>query len=183
MKTLILLSIITIMSYKANYKIDFGKATGAQDWMIVNDGVMGGLSQSTAIFTNNSVLFKGSISLKNNGGFAMIRSPKGNYNLSHFKTVKIKFRNKGSKGRGFSLRLTTSELYYKPNYKHMFRSESQDWEIIELSLSDFKEYTLGRLTASDISKEKMKNILRIGIILNDKIEGPFEIEVDYIEFN
>lgn len=179
MKTLILLSIITTMSHKTKYKIDFGKGADNQDWMIVNDGVMGGLSESSAIYTNTSVLFKGAISLKNNGGFAMIRSPKGNFNLSDFKTVRIKFR---SKGRDFSLRLATSELYYKPNYKHKFRSTSKDWEIIELKLSDFQEYTLGQLTASKISEEKIKNILRIGIILNDKIEGPFEIEVDYIEF-
>jgi len=180
MKTLILLSILSIMSNKTKYKIDFGKTSGVQDWRIVNDGVMGGLSQSIAIFTNNSVLFKGTVSLKNNGGFAMLRSPIGSFDLSNFKTVKIKFR---SKGRDFSLRLATSELYFKPNYKHRFRSESEDWEIIELSLSDFQEFTLGRLTGSDISAENMKDILRIGIILNDKIEGPFEIEVDYIEFN
>jgi len=180
MKTLILLSFLSIMSNKTKYKIDFGKTSGVQDWMIVNDGVMGGLSRSTVVFTNNSVLFKGIISLKNNGGFAMIRSPKGEFNLSQYSSIRIKFRSRGGK---FSIRLATSELYYKPNYKHMFRSVSEDWEIIELSLSDFNEYTLGRLTASDISKEKMDKIIRIGIILNDKKEGPFEIEVDYIEFN
>lgn len=168
------------MPHKTKYKIDFGKTSDVQDWIIVNDGVMGGLSQSSAIYTDTSVLFKGTVSLKNNGGFAMLRSPKGNFDLSNFKTVKIKFR---SKGRCFSLRLATSERYFEPNYKHKFRSLSEDWEIIELKLSDFQEHTLGRLTASDISEEKMKNILRIGIILNDKIEGPFEIELDYIEFN
>ena len=30
---------------------------------------------------------------------------------------------------------------------------------------------------------KLENIIRIGIILSDKKEGPFELEIDYIEFN
>ena len=72
MKTLVFISII--MSYSNSYKIDFGQTIGGQDWMIINDGVMGGLSESTVTITKNSLLFKGSISLKNNAGFASIRS-------------------------------------------------------------------------------------------------------------
>ena len=167
------------MSYNTNYKIDFGQNTGGQDWMIVNDGVMGGLSKSTAIFTKNSLLFKGTLSLQNNGGFASIRSGKGKFDLSKYTTVKIKFR---STGRDFSLRFADSELYFKPNYKHNFSSSTGEWEIAELKMSDFKEYTMGQLSGATVSKDKLENIIRIGIILSDKKEGSFEIEIDYIEF-
>lgn len=180
MKTLIIISIVILMSLNKNYKIDFGQATGGQDWMIVNDGVMGGMSKSTAVFTKNSLLFRGTLSLKNNGGFASIRSSKGEFDLSNYKTVKIRFR---SAGRDFALRFANSEMYFRPNFKHNFSSSTGEWEIVELKLSDFKEYTMGRLSGSTVSKNKLKNIIRIGIILSDKKEGPFELEVDYIEFN
>ena len=168
------------MSYNTNYKIDFGQTTGGQDWMIVNDGVMGGLSRSTAMFTENGLLFKGTLSLKNNGGFASIRSGKGQFDLSKYSTVKIKFR---STGRNFALRFANSERYFRPNYKHYFSSSTGEWEIVELKMSDFKEYTMGQISGSTVSKNKLENIMRIGIILSDKKEGPFELEIDYIEFN
>jgi len=180
MKTVILISILMIMSNDSNYKIDFGQSTGGQDWMIVNDGVMGGLSQSTLTFTKNSLVFKGTLSLKNNGGFASIRSSKGKFDLSKYTTVKIKYR---SAGRNFSLRFADSEIYFRPNYKHNFGSSSREWEIAELKMSDFKEYTMGRLSGATVSKDKLENVIRIGIILSDKKEGPFEIEIDYIEFS
>lgn len=179
MKTIFFLSLIMIMSYDTKYRIDFGQALGSQGWMIVNDGVMGGLSKSTVTLTESSLLFKGTISLKNNGGFASIRSGIGKFDLSNFSTVKIKFR---STGRYFALRLATSELYFKPNYKHNFGSATGEWETVELKMSDFKEYTMGQISGSTMSKDNLENVLRIGIILSDKIDGPFEIEIDYIEF-
>lgn len=180
MKTLVSISILIIMSFSSNYKIDFGQTLDGQDWMIVNDGVMGGLSESTVTITKNSLLFKGSISLKNNGGFASIRSSNQKFDLSKYTNVKIKFR---STGRDFALRFSGSDLYFKPNYKHHFSSSSGEWEIAELKMSNFKEYTMGRVSNSIMGQEKLENIIMIGIILSDKKEGPFELEIDYIEFN
>ncbi|MDH3323720.1 MAG: CIA30 family protein, partial [Flavobacteriaceae bacterium] len=74
MKAMIVISIILSLFANNNYKIDFGKTTGGQNWMIVNDDVMGGLSNSTAELTDSTLIFKGTLSLKNNGGFASIRS-------------------------------------------------------------------------------------------------------------
>ena len=82
MKPLILISILMIVSSDNNYKIDFGQNTGGQDWIIVNDSVMGGLSKSKVTFTENGLVFKGTLSLQNNGGFASIRSGKGKFDLS-----------------------------------------------------------------------------------------------------
>jgi|TARA_B110000037_G_C17082758_1_gene490674 hypothetical protein len=179
MKPLILISILMIVSSDNNYKIDFGQNTGGQDWIIVNDSVMGGLSKSKVTFTENGLVFKGTLSLQNNGGFASIRSGKGKFDLSKYTTVKIKFR---SAGRDFSLLLEDSKLFFKPNYKQNFSSSTGKWNIAELKISDFKEYTMGQLSGATVSKDKLENIMRIGIILSDKKEGPFEIEIDYIEF-
>ena len=43
-------------------------------WSIVNDNVMGGLSESNiSISENETLIFKGRVSLDNNGGFASVR--------------------------------------------------------------------------------------------------------------
>ncbi|GAK76258.1 hypothetical protein JCM19296_1855 [Nonlabens ulvanivorans] len=68
--------------------INFGKDGNTMDWVIVNDGVMGGLSQSTAVSYDNYVLFSGTTSLKNNGGFASYRSPYGLIILKIIKPLK-----------------------------------------------------------------------------------------------
>lgn len=63
-----------------------GVSTG--EWMIVNDDVMGGNSQGSAETTNNNVLlFEGSLSLENNGGFSSVKTD-GNWNLENFQVRK-----------------------------------------------------------------------------------------------
>ena len=54
--------------------LDPSKKIGIDNWGIVNDGVMGGISQSN-IYLNeeNNIIFAGNVSLENNGGFASIR--------------------------------------------------------------------------------------------------------------
>ena len=49
---------------------DFQAATNAAAWQVVNDDVMGGVSSSSFCVTNGVALFRGKVSLENNGGFA-----------------------------------------------------------------------------------------------------------------
>ena len=60
-------------------------------WRIVNDGVMGGLSSSKAIVNDdNKIIFSGNVSLENNGGFASLRSAVKDYNFEKFSGLEIK---------------------------------------------------------------------------------------------
>lgn len=70
MKTLfILLQMLTNVDTKV--LSDFTNGSNLMDWYIVNDVVMGGRSDS-GIFLNldSCAVFKGYVSLENNGGFA-----------------------------------------------------------------------------------------------------------------
>jgi NADH dehydrogenase [ubiquinone] 1 alpha subcomplex assembly factor 1 len=51
---------------------DFGPSEGR--WYVVNDGVMGGVSDSTAVLSGGRLVFSGRVRLENNGGFASTRS-------------------------------------------------------------------------------------------------------------
>ena len=50
------------------------KNIGINNWIIVNDNVMGGISNSSLSLNNeNNLVFNGNVSLDNNGGFASVR--------------------------------------------------------------------------------------------------------------
>ena len=179
MKTLIILTIALSTMSDHSYKIDFGQNKAGKNWMIVNDGVMGGLSESQAMIRENSIFFEGFLSLKNNGGFASIRKQDNRIDVSNYQKIKIRFK---SSGRKFALRLTSSDRYYRPFFKQEFESSTKEWEEIEFQLSDFKEYTINGETGNKLNPKETVKTFSLGLILSDKIEGPFEIEIDYIEF-
>jgi len=161
------------------YLIDFGqnKNTGI-DWRIVNDTVMGGRSDSEASLTENSLIFTGRVSLENNGGFASIRSPYADFDLSPYKTVKIRCRGKGQK---MALSFNRYREWYRPNYKAVFQP-TEEWQEFEFQLADFVEYSVGRQTGNTLSPEAQENIIRMTFITMSKAATSFEFEVDYLRF-
>lgn len=173
---------MTSNSKLKNHSIDFGAERGGKDWYVVNDGVMGGSSSSSITFTDESMIFKGDVSLQNNGGFASVRSSRKEMDLYHYKTVTIRFRSPNI-NRVFALRLNNNDVYYRPSYNFKFQSKSEGWQELTTNLTDFKETILGRETGKTIAQEKLKKLIRIGIMLNDKKEGPFTLEIDSIVFN
>jgi hypothetical protein len=70
---------LAVNAFSASDKtlFDFQSATNAA-WRVVNDNVMGGVSTSRFEATNGVALFRGDVSLENNGGFASVRSSLAN---------------------------------------------------------------------------------------------------------
>ncbi len=179
MNTLIFILITTFIPASNQYIIDFGKTTESQKWTTVVDGVMGGKSTSELLELNNSILFSGEISLKNNGGFASLRGVRNYEDLSNYTTVEIKYR---SAGQDFALRLLKHEAFYLPYFKHNFETTNWDWKTINIPLELFSEYRLSDETGNTVTNDELKKINRLGIIVSNKIEGQFKIEIDYIKF-
>ena len=55
--------------------LDLDDASTVAAWTTVNDPVMGGQSTSSITYGPGGMVFSGTISLENNGGFASARSP------------------------------------------------------------------------------------------------------------
>ena len=170
-----LISLFTALT-PLNY--DFG-ADSDYNWYVVSDGVMGGQSFGELETTKNSLKFNGEVSLANNGGFSSIRSPYQSKDLSVFSEVTIRYK---STGRNFSFQLQRYEPWYLPNYKVLLENTQGTWKELVVNVMEFKEYRVGRYTGSSISSEDLSRIIRMGLITEEKKEGPFEIEVDYIKF-
>ena len=162
-------------------KIEFGKSEGrTNNWVILTDNVMGGLSAAEMDYANTSLKINGNVSLKNRGGFVSIKSAWGKLDLSSFTTVKITFRSSKQK---FAFTLENSRRWFEPAYKHEFSArEINTWETVTLKLEDFLEEEIGRPTGNKTNKTILESILRIGISTNEKREGPFQLEIESIEF-
>lgn len=159
---------------------DFGTScNNCDDWFVVLDGVMGGLSEGDATMTENSMLFKGKVSLENNGGFASLRTSYGNYDLSTYEKISVRYR---STGQDFGITLTKYRQFWRANYKANLPITRGEWETVTFKLTDFDTYRLGRKLSGHPDTDDLSKIIRLGFISNTKAPTAFEIEIDTIVF-
>ena len=166
-----------LVAYSAVFKIDFNE-NELEGWYIINDGVMGGLSKGQAQFTEEGLLFYGSVSLENNGGFTSLRAPFGDYNLSEFKQITIRYR---SKGISMALQMEEDRRFYYPNFKVKL-PKSEAWVTKTYALSEVRQYRMGYATGNLMKQQDQSEIIRMGFITDEKKAGDFEFEVAYVEF-
>ncbi len=172
------LMILPLITSSLNF--DFGDSCEkCEDWYVVLDGVMGGLSEGNVTRTESSIIFKGSISLKNNGGFASLRTPYQEYDLSDYNTVTVRYR---STGQDFALTLNKYRRFWRPQYKTNLPMTGGEWKTITCDLVDFDIYRLDDKLEGHPDKNDLAAIIRLGLISNTKAATDFEIEVDKIIF-
>jgi len=147
-------------------------------WRIVNDGVMGGLSLSRAIINNdNKIVFSGNVSLENNGGFASLRSPVKDYNFEKFSRIEIKIKGDGKR---YSISMKETTYFNGYFYTVSFETKKDEYIIVQIPFNEFKLYYFGKETNSN-KKIPLNNIKEISLLIGDKQEGDFITEVDYIK--
>lgn len=148
------------------------------NWQVVNDGVMGGLSEGK--LTPNqarTMKFSGTLSLENNGGFSTFRS--GDLKLDLSSDLGLVLRVKGD-GRTYQARLATDALFQGMEVSFMaeFATKRGEWIEVKVPFADFKGSFRGReLPEEQLDTAKVR---RVSILLGDKKQAPFEIELDFI---
>ena len=155
--------------------VDPSNNIGIDKWGIVNDGVMGGISKSN-IYLNEAtnIIFAGIVSLENNGGFASIRR---GFDGNQLKGIsKFLLRVKGD-GNIFKFRLTMNGSY--ANYSADFKTIKDQWMNVEIPLENFKPYYFGRSIRAP--KLKVHRVNSLGILISDKQEGNFSLEIEHIK--
>jgi transforming growth factor-beta-induced protein len=147
-------------------------------WSVVDDGVMGGLSKGKVAATDDgSILFSGTLSLENNGGFSSLRTKTVKLDLSD--SSGLKMRVKGD-GRSYQLRLESDARYRSMEVSFMGEFGTKKGEWIEVNVP-FSGLT-GSFRGFEV-KDAVFNpakVQRLGLLLADKKPGPFALEVDWI---
>lgn len=158
-------------------EFNFGAEKDGRNWQIINDGVMGGLSLGQAGLDDNSLLFVGQLSFKNNGGFASIRSNRMQIDLSDANFIEIKYRLEGIK---FSFMFEQSRRFWQPYYSYPLETTDGQWVTKIIPVESLQETRMSDYTGRTFDKESSRSFFRMGFISDDKKEERFELEIDYI---
>lgn len=157
---------------------EFSRGGVSLNWQIVNDSVMGGISNSNMDWVSDEVVrFSGRLAMENNGGFASVRSSGRMPEMAEAKAMVI--RVKGD-GRTYQLRLRTSTGWRVPDYSAEFTTKLGQWQTLVLPLRDFEAGWRGR-AIRDAPPVDPREIRSIGILLGDKKPGGFALEIDWIK--
>jgi len=162
------------MQTTTNEVYKFSAATKVNEWRIVNDGVMGGVSKSSLGLNDlGHGQFFGHVSLANNGGFASIQLNQSIKLTDEIKHVLL--RVKGD-GKAYEFRLK-SQLSQPESYVHQFITTG-DWEIIKLPISDFYPQYFGRkLNRPNFN---FSSIAQLSFLIANKQEEDFRLLIDWI---
>jgi len=158
--------------------IDFNNTDEKENWQIINDDVMGGVSQSEIIFNDTgTATFQGRISLENNGGFASTRSKFHSYRLGGYSGLHVRIQGDGKE---YQLRVRTDNRLDGISYRYRFATQPETWMNIRVPFSEFVPVFRGRIL-SNVSPISPEQIQQVGFLISDKQAGKFRIEIDWIK--
>lgn len=157
---------------------EFNNADEIDSWLIVNDGVMGGLSTSEIVLSdNNTAIFKGAVSLENNGGFASTRTISRSYGLKGYDGVKLRVRGDG---KNYQFRARTDDRFDGVSYRYSFDTTPNEWMIIEIPFELCEPVFRGRVLEG-VKPLVSEEIQQLGFLITIKKADNFQLEIDWIK--
>lgn len=155
-------------------KIDFSSPDSVSPWQIVNDGVMGGLSQGTRFAEEGHMVFRGIINT-NGGGFSSLRRRIAPSDLTNTAGLTMKVR---SDGREYKMTFRTSERWRGRyvSYQASIPSTAHDkWAEVVVPFTDMRTSIFGRTVRA--APFDPSDVREMGVILADGVDGPFKLDV------
>jgi hypothetical protein len=154
---------------------DFTKESDIVNWKIVDDGVMGGLSSSTFFVDKaGNGIFKGSVSLENNGGFCSVRYFFKPISLKNQKTFSIRLKGDGKKYQ-FRVKSKVSDYY---SYIYEFQTTSE-WKTVEIAITEMYASFRGRTL--NLPNYDGASLEEIAFLIGNKQNENFQLMIDTIE--
>lgn len=150
---------------------DFSENRESDRWQVVNDGVMGGLSQATfRVGENGTALFAGRVSLENNGGFSSVNYKTGKTDVEGYTTLALYIKGDG---KNYQVRIRENNDDYF-SYITTFQT-SGEWETIELPLKEMFPSFRGRKL--DLPNYNGKTIVELTFLIGNKKAESFTLEL------
>lgn len=160
------------------FVLDFEDPEAGPEWRPVNDGVMGGLSEGNGQMKDGVMVFEGNLSLENNGGFSSVRTTQSQYDFTTADGLAL--RVKGD-GRTYQLRLATDARHRGSlvSYQRKFDTKAGEWVEVKIPFDEMKPGWRGRMLSGHVFDAS--KVSQLGILIGDKKEGPFRVEIDWIK--
>jgi NADH dehydrogenase [ubiquinone] 1 alpha subcomplex assembly factor 1 len=157
-----------------NMIFNFHPNADASSWTIVNDGVMGGLSQSSFKLNEDGYgLFEGEVTTANNGGFASVRYRPQSIDPTGKKTISL--RVKGD-GKPYQFRVKKNVSDYE-SFITTFET-SGEWETIKINLEDLYPSFRGRKLRQ--ANYDASSLAEICFLIANKKDESFRLLIDEI---
>ncbi|MFD2561393.1 CIA30 family protein [Aquimarina rubra] len=154
---------------------DFDKNSNLSNWNVVDDGVMGGLSQGNFEINNEgNAVFSGTVSLENNGGFSSVRYRFDTKNVKGYTKVLVRLRGDKKKYQFRTKTNANDRFSYIANFE-----TTGDWQTIEISLSEMYPAFRGRTL--DLPNYPAETMQEIAFLIGNKKAEQFRLEIDTIE--
>jgi NADH dehydrogenase [ubiquinone] 1 alpha subcomplex assembly factor 1 len=168
---ILLISLIMAATINSKVVFDFTETRDTEKWLVVNDGVMGGLSKGTFVSgENGTAIFSGTVSLENNGGFSSIRYNTGKIDVEGFSTLELHLKGDG---KNYQVRIREkSNDYY--SYIYTFET-SGEWETVKIPLAEMYPSFRGRTL--NLPNYSGKSMMELTFLIGNKKAESFRLEL------
>lgn len=154
---------------------NFNAECDMSNWRVVDDGVMGGLSQGQiSLNEEGRAVYKGHVSLENNGGFSSLRYRTDAKDVSKFSKFCLKVKGDGKR---YQFRVK-GEQGDRHSYIHYFETTGEMQEI-EINFVDMYPTFRGR--ELDMPNFSGEQIVEMAFLIGNKKEQDFVLEIDEIK--
>ena len=175
MKTFVIAAIFfTSMPMIAQEVYDFSTESKPGDWYVVDDGVMGGRSRGqVGLSEEGHGIFRGTVSLENNGGFSSIRTQMEGLETKGYSAFRIRLKGDG-KNYQFRVR---SRLNERHSYQYEFPTTGT-WQEVTIPFDQMIPTFRGmRLNLPNYPGEYLREC---SFLISNKKNESFRLEIDRI---
>ena len=156
------------------FELRFDSADALAPWQPVNDGVMGGRSNSLLrLGGEGHAVFEGVVSLENGGGFASVRATTSA--LAAQAVVGYRLTVRGD-GKRYKFNLRTDAAFDGVSYQAEFFPPNAQWATIDLRLAAFVPRYRGRVVV-DAAVLDPSTVRQVGWMIAAQQAGPFQLGI------
>lgn len=135
---------------------------------------MGGVSESTFADTGEGAAFTGTVSLKHGGGFASVRAPESNYDLSEHEGLTLRLRGDGHRYWVTAYTEAGGPISYRTSIQ-----PPEHWTTVSVPFDTLTPYRRGS-TVPDAPAFAPSQLRTLGFLIADKQKGPFRLEIQWV---
>ena len=159
---------------KGSLLFDFTNDDPKQNWIVVNDNVMGGRSKGGFSSNKKRLIFSGNTNT-NGGGFSSIRTKPSDFDLGDKTGLYIRYKGDGRTYK-LGVRIEGKSVSYRSNF-----TSGNGWQEERIPFDEMDVSWRGRPLSKQEHPLIKSKISSIEFMIYDKQDGPFRLQVDWIK--
>jgi len=146
----------------------------ATEWRSIDDPVMGGVSESQFVATEEGAAFTGTVSLAQGGGFASVRAPAADYDLRGHDGLRLRLRGDGKRYWLTTYTEASGSISYRTPIE-----PPEHWSTGAVPFETLTPYRRGT-KVPDAPPFDPARLRTLGFLIADEQEGSFRLEAQWI---